>query len=109
MVLQVVIASIKPEQRERWLEVIPRNAVETRAEEGCHSYQIAEDLEAPNTFVIIERWESIEAVYDHFRNQFERLMEALGDVFVVPPVAFVYELGSTFTLEDVLKASGVSR
>ena len=55
MVVQLVRASIKPEQRDRWLEVIRRNAAQTRAEEGCEGYQIAEDLEAPNTFVIIEQ------------------------------------------------------
>jgi quinol monooxygenase YgiN len=108
MIVQVVRASIKPEQRERWLEVIQRNAARTRAEEGCDGYQVAEDLEAPNSFVIVERWASLDAVYTHYRNQFENLMAALGDVFAAPPEAFIHEVASTLTLEEVLAAAGIA-
>ena len=109
MVVQLVTASIKPEQRDRWLEVIRRNAAQTRAEEGCEGYQIAEDLEAPNTFVIIEQWANLEAVYTHFRNQFEELMGALGDVFATPPEASIHDVASTLTLDEVLAAAGIAQ
>ncbi|MEV7523120.1 putative quinol monooxygenase [Streptomyces sp. NPDC091371] len=109
MVLQVVRASIKPEQREHWLEVIRANAARTRAEEGCEGYQVAEDLEAPNTFVIIEEWASLDAVYRHFRNEFEALMAALGDVFAAPPEARIHDLASTLTLDEVLAKAGLTR
>ncbi len=109
MVVQLIRASIKPDQRERWLEVIRGNAARTRAEEGCEDYQVAEDLEAPNTFAIIERWANLEAVYRHFQNQFEELMAALGDVFAAPPEAWIYEVGSTLTLDEVLARAGLNR
>ena len=107
MVIQVVRASIKPEQRDHWLEVIRRNAAQTRAEDGCERYQVAEDLETPNNFVIVEQWANLDAVYTHFRNQFQDLMAALGDVFAAPPEAFVYEVASTLTLEQVLAGAGM--
>ncbi|MBW5483860.1 putative quinol monooxygenase [Streptomyces bambusae] len=109
MVLQIVRASIKPEQREHWLEVMRDNAARTRAEEGCESYRIAEDLEAPNTFVIIEEWADLDAVYRHFRNQFEALMAALGDVFAAPPEAWFHDLAATLTLDEVLAKAGLTR
>jgi quinol monooxygenase YgiN len=109
MVIQLVRASIKPDQRDRWLEVIRGNAAQTRVEEGCESYQVAEDLEAPNTFLIIERWANLEAVYSHFRNQFEELMAALGDVFAEPPEASIHEVSSTQSLNEVLAAAGLAR
>lgn len=109
MIVQLVRASIKPVQRDRWLEVIRRNAAQTRAEEGCQDYQVAEDLEAPNTFVIIERWANMDTVYNHFRNQFEELMAALGDVFAAPPEASIHEVASTLSLEEVLAAAGVAQ
>jgi hypothetical protein len=37
MVTQLINVSIRPEQRDRWLEVIRMNAAQTRAEEGCES------------------------------------------------------------------------
>jgi quinol monooxygenase YgiN len=109
MVVQIVRASIKPEQRDRWLEVIRQNAVQTRAEEGCEGYQVAEDLEVPNSFVIVELWTSLDAVYDHFRSQFEGLMAALGDVFAAPPEASIHEVASTLSLGEVLAAAGIAQ
>ncbi|MFD7259042.1 putative quinol monooxygenase [Streptomyces sp. NPDC059874] len=109
MILQVVRASIKPEQREHWLEVVRGNAARTRAEEGCEGYQVAEDVEAPNTFVIIEQWANLDAVYRHFRNEFEALMAALGDVFAAPPEAWIHDLASTLTLDEVLERAGLAR
>ena len=108
MVVQIVRASIKPEQRDRWLEVIRRNASQTRAEEGCEGYQVAEDLEAPNSFLIVEQWANLDAVVTHFRNQFEELMAALGDVFAAPPEASIHEVASTLALEDVLARAGIA-
>ena len=105
MIIQLVRVSIRPEQRERWLELIRMNAARTRAEEGCEGYEVAEDLEAPNTFVILERWANLEAVYSHFRNQFEELMAALGDVFAAPPEVSINEVSSTLTLDQALAAA----
>jgi quinol monooxygenase YgiN len=56
MVIQVVRVSIRPEQRGTWLELIRANAAQTRSERGCESYQISEDLEQPDTFLLVERW-----------------------------------------------------
>ena len=108
MIVQVIRASIKPEQREHWLEVIVQNAVTTRAEQGCERYQVAEDLEAPNNFVIVEEWTDIDAVYAHFRGQFKGLMSALGDAFAAPPDASIHEVASTMALEEVLAGAGIS-
>ncbi|MEX2556339.1 MAG: putative quinol monooxygenase [Actinomycetota bacterium] len=109
MLIQVIRASIKPEQRDRWLDVIRRNAAQTRAEEGCEGYQVAEDLEAPNKFIIVEQWANLNVVYTHFRNQFGELMAALGDVFAAPPEASVHEVASTLTLEQVLAGAGIAQ
>ena len=108
MVLQIVRASIKPERRDHWLEVIRLNAARTRAEAGCDSYQVAQDLEHPDDYVIVEQWASMEAVHEHFRNQFGWLMSTLGDVFTVPPTATFHDVTSSATLGEVLAAAGAS-
>lgn len=107
MIVQIVNASIKPEKRDLWLEAIERNATQTRAAEGCESYQVAEDLERPNSFVIVELWTDLDAVKKHFRAQFEDLMKVLGETFAEPPQAFIHEVSSTLTLEEVLAAAGI--
>ena len=79
MVIQLVRVSIRPEQRDQWLELIRQDAARTRAEEGCQGYHVSEDVETPNTFAIVERWTGPDAQYDHFRTAgFRELMRALG-------------------------------
>jgi quinol monooxygenase YgiN len=96
MVIQLVRVAIKPEQRETWLVLVRQNAAETRAEEGCESYEIGEDIETPNIFVIVERWADLNAQYEHFRNpRFGELMGALGDVLAAPPEVSISEVAST--------------
>lgn len=108
MLVQIVKASIKPEARDRWFEVIRENAARSRLEEGCEGYQVAEDLEAPNNFVLVELWTNMENLHQHLRNQFEGIMAALGDAFAAPPEAFIYEVASTKSLGEVLEAAGIS-
>jgi quinol monooxygenase YgiN len=109
MVIQLVNVSIRPEQRDSWLELIRVNADQTRAEEGCESYQIGEDVDAPNTFVIVERWASLEAQYNHFRKpEFGKLMGSLGDVIAGPPEVSINEVSWTLTLDQALAAAGVN-
>jgi quinol monooxygenase YgiN len=110
MVIQLVRVAIKPEQRDKWLELIQVNAAQTRAEDGCESYEVSEDLETPNTFMLVERWANLEAQYAHFRNpRFEQLMGALENVLAGPPEVSIHEVASTLTLDEALAAAGVSR
>jgi quinol monooxygenase YgiN len=110
MVVQLVRVSIRPEQRENWLELIGQNAAQTRAEEGCESYEVSEDLEMPNNFVIVERWTSMESQYDHFRNpEFGKLMGSMGDIIAGPPEVSIHEVARTLTLDEALVAAGVGQ
>lgn len=110
MVIQLVRVSIRPDQREKWLELIRQNAAQTRAEEGCERYEVSEDIETPNTFAIVERWVDLEAQYRHFRDpQFGELMGALSDVLAGPPEVSINEVASTLTLDAALAAAGVRR
>lgn len=109
MVIQLVRVSIRPEQRERWLELIRANAAQTRAEEGCESYQISEDVETKNVFAIVERWATLEAQYSHFRKPgFGEMMGALGDVIAGPPEVSINEVSSTLDLDEALAAAGTT-
>jgi quinol monooxygenase YgiN len=110
MVIQLVGVAIRPEQRDRWLELIRENAAQTLAEDGCESYRISEDVEKPNNFVIVERWASLEAQYGHFRTPgFGELMGALGEIIAGPPEVSIHEVASTLTLDEALAAAGVGR
>ena len=108
MVIQLVKVSIRPEQRERWLELVREDAIPTRSEPGCERFQISEDLESPNTFHLVEQWVDMDAQYDHFRNpKFGELMGALQDVLAGPPEVSIHDVASTQTMDEGLAAAGV--
>lgn len=108
MVVLVVRVSIQPEQRDRWLEVIRKDAIETRTQTGCEKYRVSEDLEAANSFVVVEQWASKEAHYDHLRQpQFGELMGALPDLLAGPPEVSIYDVAATRTLDEALAAAGI--
>jgi len=110
MVIQVVRVTIQPDRRDRWLGLMRANAAQTRAQDGCESYAVCEDIEAPNTFVIVERWRDLDAKYDNIRNpKFGELMGALGELLAGPPEVSINEVATTLTLEEALEAAGVSR
>jgi quinol monooxygenase YgiN len=108
MVIQIVRVAIKSDQRDRWLELIRKNIAQTRTEKGCEEYEVGEDLEAPNNFIIVEHWNSLEAKYANFRNpEFAKMMAALSDVLAGPPDVSISEVASTQTLDEALAAAGV--
>jgi quinol monooxygenase YgiN len=107
MVIQLVKAVVKADQRERWFELIRRNAGQTRTEEGCESYRVAEDIEAPNTFLLVERCTSPEAQHAHFRTpDFSQLLADCREVLAEPPEVSIHEVASTLSLEEALASSG---
>jgi quinol monooxygenase YgiN len=110
MVIQIVRVAIRPDQRNRWNELIQKNVTQTRSEKGCESYHVGEDLDAPNTFMIVERWNSLESKYAHFRTpEFGQMMGALGDVLAGPPEVSINEVANSHTLDEALAAAGVGR
>ncbi len=70
-----VIASIhvQPGGLSRFMEILKRNVPAVRAEKGCIEYRPTVDVDAglppqrlePDTVVIIERWESLDALRAH--------------------------------------------
>jgi quinol monooxygenase YgiN len=99
---------IKPEARERWLEILDAVTPPSRAEDACQSYVIYESVETPNTFIFVEEWTSLDGLYAHFHTpHFTEFFGALGDVIAAPPTGTVSETSSTKTLNDAFAAAGI--
>ena len=100
--------SVKPEARERWLELADAVTGPSRAEDACRSYQLFEAVETPGVFVFVEEWESIDGLHDHFHTaHFTELSGALGEVLAGPPEGWVHEVASTRTLDETLADAGI--
>jgi quinol monooxygenase YgiN len=107
MVIQIVSVSIRPDQRNAWLELVRTATAHARTEEGCESCRASQDVDTPNDYVLVELWTSMEAQYQHFRNpEFGELMGRLDDVLAGPPDVSIHEVASTQTLDEALAAAG---
>jgi quinol monooxygenase YgiN len=74
MIHVVAVLTTKPGKREEVLEHFRANVPAVRAEKGCLEYDAAVDADpalpvqtkyGPDTFVVIEKWESMDALAAH--------------------------------------------
>ena len=100
---------INPEARERWLALIDAVTPPSRTEDACESYALYESVEAPNTFVFVEEWTSLDGLYGHFHTpHFTEFFAGVGDVLAEPPTGSVIEVSSTRTLDEAFEAAGIT-
>ncbi|MEW5862219.1 MAG: antibiotic biosynthesis monooxygenase family protein [Pseudomonadota bacterium] len=74
MIHVIAVITAKPGMRAKVLEHFNANVPAVRAEKGCIEYGAAVDAEpalpiqtkfGPDTFVVVEKWESLEALKAH--------------------------------------------
>jgi quinol monooxygenase YgiN len=74
MIHVLAVITAKPGERDKVLEAFRGNVAAVRAEEGCIEYGAAVDAEGldgfqtkfgPDTFAVIEKWASVEALKAH--------------------------------------------
>jgi quinol monooxygenase YgiN len=74
MIHVIAILTAKPGQRDKVLEAFRANVPAVHAEQGCIEYGATVDAEGagsiqtkvgPDTFVVVEKWESIAALKAH--------------------------------------------
>lgn len=57
---------IRPECRDQALELAKQMATASRNEQGCKSYELYVGLADPDTLMLFQEWESMEALMEHF-------------------------------------------
>lgn len=109
MVILHATASIKPQARERWLQILAAVTVPSRSEEACESYVIYESTETPNAFIFVEQWASLDGLHAHFHTpHFAAFLTALSEVSAAPPEGTVFAVSSTMALDEAMRAAGVA-
>ena len=99
---------VKPEARERWLDLVAALTPPSRAEDACQSYDLYEAVDTPNTFIFVEQWDSLDGLYAHFHTpHFGEFGAALGEVLTEAPVGTVAEVSSTMSLDEAFAAAGI--
>jgi len=92
---------VKQEFREEALKLMERMSVASRGEFGCISYEFYIGLSAPNTLLLFQEWESLEALQDHFDTQhMEEFLKVLPDVLDGEVATRRYEVRNPRDAED---------
>jgi quinol monooxygenase YgiN len=67
-----------------------------RGEDGCAGYEVAELLDEPATFVIVQTWTSSEALRAHFATETHASYQhAVDELLANPSEVVVHEVAST--------------
>lgn len=67
MIIVHGVIPIRPDAREQALDMARRMAEATQAEPGCISYDFYVGLSDPNSLLLFQEWESMEALTAHFQ------------------------------------------
>jgi quinol monooxygenase YgiN len=72
---------IRPERREEALSMARRMTAATREETGCISYEFFIGLSDPNTLMLFQEWETMEALLAHFQTEhMDEFMRGLPNI-----------------------------
>ena len=86
---------IRPDQLERAKVIMAEMARETLNERGCISYDFYLSISEPNTMLLFQEWESIEAVQDHFNTEhMDNFLQALPELLEGEVIAHRYAVQS---------------
>ena len=92
---------VKPDLRDDALELMRRMSMASRAELGCVSYEFYVGLTDPNTLLLFQEWETVDALHDHFQtDHMEEFLKVLPDVLDGEVLTRRYEVRSTDELID---------
>ncbi len=92
---------VKPELRDDALEMMRSMATASKAEFGCITYEFYVGLSDPNTLLLFQEWESVEALQGHFEtNHMEDFLRKLPDVLNGEVSTRRYEVRVTNDLRD---------
>ena len=94
---------IKPDCRDQALSLAREMSIATQAEDGCISYDFYVGLSDPNTLVLLQEWESMEALSAHFRTRHLReFLRELPNVVAGAIVTRRYAVRGTISGNDAL-------
>ena len=81
MIKVVAKSFAKPDKLDKILKLSAEMVEKTVKEEGCIKYELFQDIKAPEVLVIVEEWESEEALSRHMASEhFTRIVPQLNEL-----------------------------
>lgn len=92
---------IKADRREVAMALARQMAEATRSEPGCISYDFYVGLSDPNTLLLFQEWEDMDALMEHFKtDHMESFLEGLPDLLDGEVITRRYAVQSMDDAED---------
>lgn len=85
MIYVVATTQVKPEHRDAYIAGAKDCVAATQKEAGCIYYDSHASVNDPNRFVVVERWESREALDAHSRAPHMKVWRELSAPFKASP------------------------
>ena len=99
--------TILPDQIERARELMMTMVQDTIKEPGCITYDYFESLNNPNTMMLFQEWESIEAINDHFATKhMAEFLKVLPELLAEEVITHRYAIKSDYDLDDFNENQG---
>lgn len=94
---------VKAEMRERAIDLMKEMAIASKAEYGCVSYEFYVGLTEPNSMLLFQEWDSVEALQNHFETKhMEEFLRQLPEVLDGEVSTRRYEVRSPSEMVDEL-------
>ena len=91
--------TVKPEHREKLMQMAAALVAPSNAEEGCISYQFYQDGSNPNNFLFFEEWKNQAALDSHFQKPyFLEFAEKLPEMIIGKANITTYEVSKVNTV-----------
>ncbi len=95
---------IRAEVRDDAISLMREMIVASRSECGCVSYEFYVGLTDPNTLLLFQEWESVEALQGHYEtDHMEDFLKALPDILNGEITTRRYEVRSQDNYQDELE------
>lgn len=89
----VARVNVRPEKLEETLQAFNALVAASRAEAGCISYEMLQNLEDPQDLTFIEEWASKEILDEHFVTpHFTAAASRVDELLTAPPEIKIYKL-----------------
>lgn len=98
MLYVIATFTIKPDSLEHVMEAAMPCIIATRAEAGCVSYELNQNLTDKNELVFVERWENRSALDAHFKTPHIAAWRDAGAKYIVARNIEIIENGDVETL-----------
>jgi quinol monooxygenase YgiN len=99
MIYVIATSQIKPGQHDAFIAGHKACIAETRKEKGCIAYEGHTSIHDPDTYVVVERWETRDDLTAHAKSAHMKAWRELsGSLRVAPPVVEIISDGKVETL-----------